>query len=95
VQYGGGVTCCGNVAAPELPLTVYPFILRGVTLMGIESQNCPMPRRRQVWERIATAWKLPHLEKLTTEIPLDGLEAQIELILSRRHQGRTIVRLPD
>ncbi len=95
VQYGGGVTCCGNAASPDLPLTVYPFILRGVTLMGIDSQNCPMPRRRQVWEKIATVWKLPHLEKLTTEIPLDRLEAQIELILSRRHQGRTIVRLPD
>ncbi len=95
VQYGGAVTCCGNVAAPDLPLTVYPFILRAVTLMGIDSQNCPRPTRIQVWQNLAGKWKLPHLERLTTETTLEGLDEQIELILKRRHQGRTIVRLPE
>ncbi len=95
MQYGGAVTCCGNVAAPDLPLTVYPFILRGVTLMGIDSQNCPMPTRVQVWQNLADKWKLPHLEKMTTETTLEGLNEQIELILQRQHQGRTIVRLPE
>ena len=95
LQYGGVATCCGNVASPDLPLTVYPFILRGVTLIGIDSQNCPMANRIQVWDKIASPWKLPHLEKLTTEITLEGLDDQIELILKRRHQGRTIVKLPD
>jgi acrylyl-CoA reductase (NADPH) len=95
MQYGGAVTCCGNVASPDLPLTVYPFILRGVTLMGIDSQNCPMPARVQVWQNLADKWKLPHLEKITTETTLEGLNEQIELILQRKHQGRTIVRLPE
>jgi acrylyl-CoA reductase (NADPH) len=95
MQYGGAVTCCGNVASPDLPLTVYPFILRGVTLMGIDSQNCPMPARVQVWQNLADKWKVPHLEKITTETNLEGLSEQIELILQRKHKGRTIVRLPE
>lgn len=95
MQYGGAVTCCGNVASPDLPLTVYPFILRGVTLMGIDSQNCPMPTRVQVWQNLADKWKLPHLDKMTTETTLEGLTEEIDLILQRKHKGRTIVRLPE
>jgi acrylyl-CoA reductase (NADPH) len=95
VQYGGVVTCCGNVGSPDLPLTVFPFILRGVTLIGIDSQNCPMPTRLQVWEKIASAWKLSHLERLTNETTLAGLNEQIDLVLKRKHQGRIIVKLPD
>jgi putative YhdH/YhfP family quinone oxidoreductase len=92
---GGAVTCCGNVGSHDLPLNVYPFILRGVTLMGIDSQNCPMPMRLKVWQKIAGEWKLDRLELLTTEVPLEGLDQRIELILQRKHKGRTIVKLPD
>jgi len=95
VQYGGAVTCCGNAASPDLPLTVYPFILRGVTLIGIDSQNCPMPTRVKVWQNLAGKWKLPNLEELATETTLEGLDEQMELMLQRRHRGRTVVRLPD
>ncbi len=95
VQYGGVVTCCGNVASPELPLTVYPFILRGVTLVGIDSQNCPMPIRTLIWQKLAGPWKLPHLERLAVETTLEGLNQHIDLMLNRRHRGRTLVKLPD
>jgi putative YhdH/YhfP family quinone oxidoreductase len=91
----GGVTCCGNVGSHELPLNVYPFILRGVTLMGIDSQNCPMPLREKTWQKIATDWKLEHLELLTTEVPLEGLNERIDLVLDKKHKARTIVQLPD
>ncbi len=91
----GGVTCCGNVGSHELPLNVYPFILRGITLMGIDSQNCPMPLREKTWQKIATDWKLERLELLTTEVPLEELNERIDLILAKKHKGRTIVRLPD
>ena len=92
---GGAVTCCGNVGSHDLPLNVYPFILRGVTLMGIDSQNCPMPVRLKVWQKIADEWKLDRLDLLTTEVPLEGLNERIDLILQRKHKGRTIVKLPD
>ena len=95
IQPHGGVTCCGNVGSHDLPLNVYPFILRGVTLMGIDSQNCPMPTRLKVWNKIASEWKLDRLEVLTTEVSLDELNDRIDLILQRKHKGRTVVRLPE
>ena len=91
----GTVTCCGNAAAPNLPLTVYPFILRGVTLIGIDSQNCPMPERRQTWEKLATEWKVPQIEQVVSEIVLDGLDQRIDMMMTGQHRGRTIVRLMD
>jgi acrylyl-CoA reductase (NADPH) len=94
-NYGGVVTCCGNVASPDLPLNVYPFILRAVTLVGIDSQNTPMDLRRQVWQKIATAWKIANLDRLVTEIPLEELDQRIEQILAHKHRGRTLVKLPE
>ena len=58
----GVVTCCGNVASPKLDLTVFPFILRGISLIGIDSQNYPMNYREQVWNKLADEWKLENLE---------------------------------
>ncbi len=94
-KYGGAVTACGNVGSSDLPLNVYPFILRGVTFIGIDSQNCPMPLRLKVWEKIASDWKLPHLDQMTTEIPLEEVSDRIDLIQDRKHKGRTVVKLPD
>lgn len=94
-KYGGAVTCCGNVGSHDLPLNVYPFILRGVTLIGIDSQNCPMPLRLKVWEKLAGEWKLDRLDRLTTEIPLEEVGERIDLVLQKKHRGRTVVRLPD
>ena len=89
----GVVTCCGNVASPELPINVFPFILRGVSLIGIDSQNCHMAHRRQVWQKLATDWKPEQLNQLAKEVSLDGLEKEIELILRGGQVGRVIVRL--
>jgi len=91
--YGGAITCCGNVASPDLPLTVYPFILRGVTLIGIDSAKCPMHRRLQVWHKLATDWKLPNLESFANECTLSDLASQIELMLHGRQTGRVIVNM--
>lgn len=93
-RYGGAVTCCGLVGATELPLNVYPFILRGVRLIGIDSVNCPAAPRQQVWERLAGAWKPEQLATLATEIPLAGLEEKIEAILRGGLRGRVVVKLP-
>ncbi len=92
-RYGGNVTCCGNAASPDLTLTVYPFILKGINLLGIDSVNCPKDLRLKVWERFANEWKVGHLDKITTEVSLDQLEERIELILQGKQTGRTIVNL--
>lgn len=89
----GVVTCCGNVASPDLPLTVFPFILRGVALAGIDSQNCPKEYREQVWQRLATDWKPDNLNALCKEVGLNDLEREIALILDGGQLGRVIVNL--
>ena len=92
-RYGGAVTCCGLVASADLPTTVYPFILRGVSLLGVDSQECPMIARRQIWQRLATDWKLPNLDRLAAERPLAELEPEIERILAGQQRGRIVVNL--
>lgn len=86
------ITCCGNVASPDLNLTVYPFILRGVSLVGIDSQNFPMKERTALWGKLADAWRPADLESLGREVALADLGQEIELILQGKQQGRVIVR---
>ena len=91
--YGGVVTTCGNAGGHELDLNVYPFILRGVSLLGIDSVECPMERRLKVWEKMAGEWKLENLEDLTTEITLEEVEDRILLLLAKQAQGRAVVKV--
>jgi putative YhdH/YhfP family quinone oxidoreductase len=91
--YGGAVACCGLVASADLPTTVYPFILRGVSLLGVDSQECPMDTRQRTWQRLASEWKLGCLERLATERPLEELDSEIERILQGRQTGRVVVNL--
>ncbi len=91
----GVITCCGNVASAKLNLTVYPFILRGVSLIGIDSQNYPMAYREIVWNKLATEWKPDSLMDLYTEISLAELNDKIDLMLNGKLKGRTIVKLED
>ncbi|NOX26526.1 MAG: zinc-binding dehydrogenase, partial [Deltaproteobacteria bacterium] len=92
-KYDGIITCCGNVAAPDIALTVYPFILRGVTLAGIDSAKTPMPRRRSIWQKLAGEWQLDIIETLADEIGLAELDRRIEAMLAGELKGRTIVNL--
>ncbi|WP_437399847.1 YhdH/YhfP family quinone oxidoreductase [Flagellimonas lutimaris] len=91
----GVVTCCGNVASPKLDLTVFPFILRGVTLIGIDSQNYPMKYRRKVWEMLSDKWKPKQLEDTCFEIKLDEVQQKIALMLEGKLKGRTILKLTE
>ena len=95
LNQNGVVTCCGNAASPDLPINVYPFILRGATLIGIDSQNCPMPARRQAWEKLASDWKIPGLQDMITEIALNDLDQAIQDMLDRKRKGRAVVNLDE
>lgn len=92
-KYGATVTCCGNAASQELVTNVYPFILRGVSLLGIDSVNCPRDIRTRIWEKLAGEWKLEFLPRITSEISVDDLDARIDLILAGKHTGRAVVNL--
>lgn len=90
-RYGGVVTCCGLVGSPDLSVNVFPFILRGVSLIGIDSVECPVGPRLEVWKKLASDWKPEHLEQTASECTLEGLEEKIEQILGGRIRGRTLV----
>jgi len=92
-RYGGTVTCCGLTASPDLNINVFPFILRGVSLLGIDSVECPMAPRLALWKKLAGEWKLDSLEALTDECGLEALDAKIDLMLKGGLKGRTLVNL--
>ncbi len=95
VKANGVVTSCGNVASPDLPLSVFPFILRGVTLVGIDSQNCPMVHRRKTWELLAGDWKIEMMNEVTENIVLSEVNDRIDKMLKGSHKGRSIIRMLD
>lgn len=90
-SYRGCVACCGLVAGADLPLTVHPFILRGVTLAGIDSAKCPRGPRLEVWRRLAGEWRVELHEAWVTTVSLDHLPDRIDEILAGNVAGRTLV----
>ncbi len=92
-MYGGTVAACGLAQGMDLPATVMPFILRGVTLAGIDSVNCPMPRRVEAWSRVASDLDVELLEEMSTEVPLEGVVELAARQLRGGIRGRTIVRV--
>lgn len=91
--YDGVVTCCGLVASPELAINVFPFILRGVRLIGIDSAEAPMERRVQAWAKLADAWKPNGLDKMVEEVSLGKLEEKIKQMLKGELKRRVLVSL--
>lgn len=88
------VACCGNVAGFRLNTTVFPFILRGISLLGIDSAETPMETRLAAWQRIAGPWRIGALADLAADVSLDALEPYFDRILKGRLRGRTRVRIP-
>lgn len=94
IHYGGSVAVSGLTAGTKLPSTVFPFILRGVNLLGIDSVYCPMDTRLKVWNRLATDFKPDNLEQLIQqEITLEQLPEALPTLLKGQAKGRTIVKL--
>ena len=89
---GGVITTCGNIAGAELSTTVFPFILRGLRLIGIDSQNYPYALRKELWQHLATDWKLPNLKVGLKEVSMEGMLNEVELILRSEVKGRVVLR---
>jgi acrylyl-CoA reductase (NADPH) len=94
-KYRGSVAVCGLTGGTYVPLTVFPFIIRGVNLLGIDSAYCPMDLRREIWRRLADTWKLSTaiLEKIGKVITLEQLPQVLGSIRSGQISGRCIVNL--
>ncbi len=93
LRHGGCVAACGLAGSHELPATVYPFILRAVTLAGIDAAWCPMSLRLAAWQRLAGPWKPENLESMAHFTTLAGLGPYITDILAGRIRGRIVVEL--
>jgi putative YhdH/YhfP family quinone oxidoreductase len=94
LRYGAAVASSGTVGGTAVPTTVFPFILRAVALLGVDSVQTPMSLRRAVWDRLATDLRPPLLEeRISREIDLDDLSPLLDEVMAGRGVGRTIVRL--
>jgi NADPH2:quinone reductase len=92
-DHWGGIASTGLTGGSELHTTVMPFILRGVSLIGIDSAACPMEIRAEVWRRLATDMKPTSLQTIATEIPLDGLHDAFAALLAGKARGRYVVNV--
>jgi acrylyl-CoA reductase (NADPH) len=92
-RYGGVVAACGLAQGTDLPGTVLPFILRGVTLAGIDSVMAPRARREQAWARLASDLDLALLETMIEEVPLEGALAAAQRLMAGQVRGRIVVRI--
>lgn len=93
MQQRGLIAAYGNASGTDLVTTVFPFILRGVALVGIDSAATAMPQRLRVWQRLAADLRPRHLASMSQEISLDGVVGACEAIVAGRHSGRSVVRL--
>jgi putative YhdH/YhfP family quinone oxidoreductase len=93
LRTGAAVASSGNASGPKLDTTVFPFILRGVALLGIDSVHVPIDLRRTIWARLATDLRPRSLGTQITEVTLDTLEEALDGILAGAARGRWVVRI--
>ncbi len=93
-RYGGAVAACGLAGGMDLPTTVAPFILRAVSLIGIDSVMCPLDRRLEAWKRLASDLDRDKLAAMTSEIGLSGVIEAGRRIVEGGVRGRIVVKIP-
>ncbi|MBV1700960.1 MAG: oxidoreductase [Hyphomicrobiales bacterium] len=94
-RYGGAVAACGLAQGMDLPTSVAPFILRGISLLGIDSVMCPQPLRRAAWQRLATDLDHDKIASLTIDIPFSQAIEAGAAILSGKIRGRVVVKIDE
>lgn len=90
----GAVACCGNVGGDQLSTSIYPFILRGIGLLGVDSGNCPISKRKKIWQKLSDEWKprTDQLKQLSGEIGLRELSDVIHRMLEGKVTGRKLIK---
>ena len=91
LKYGGSVAACGLVGSPVFAAAVFPFILRNVNLLGVDSVELPIANKAATWQRLAGEWKLSNLESLVHEISVNELPATLDAIFEGKVFGRTLL----
>jgi len=93
LRYGCSLAACGLVSSPDIPASVFPFILRHVNLLGIDSVELPLTQKREVWSRLAGEWKIDGLDALEHPLTLDTISDAIDTILAGQMVGRGVLDL--
>jgi putative YhdH/YhfP family quinone oxidoreductase len=91
----GLIAVCGLTMSPEFNTTVFPFLMREVCMIGIDSAECPMTDRAKIWNKIANEWRVETLEDIYTECSLEELDNKIDLMLNGKSSGRILVNLDE
>ncbi|MCP4745070.1 MAG: YhdH/YhfP family quinone oxidoreductase [Desulfobacteraceae bacterium] len=89
----GAVACCGNVAGAQLDITIYPFILRGISLFGADSATSAMETRKILWKKLSNEWKFAALDQISRQIGFNELNQEIDNVLSGGQIGRCVLNL--
>ena len=93
MKVGGSIACCGNVGGATFSSSVFPFILRGNSLLGVDSQGIEHSKRTSLWNKLASDWKPFNLERFSKEIQLKDVGKEITKILNGKQVGRVIICL--
>lgn len=97
IQYGGSVACCGMVAGHEVQTSVFPFILRGVNLLGVDSVELPLDVKQDIWNMLGKDWLFPNFKSFqqatTKVITLEGIGDAVDQVISGMHVGRYLVKV--
>lgn len=93
LRYGGSVACCGLVGSPTFNASVFPFILRGVNLLGVDSVNLGLATKTTLWNKLATEWRLPMIDSLGVTIRFSELEDYLQQLIEGRTVGRVVLDL--
>ena len=93
IKYDGVATCCGLTASHELNTNVFPFILRGVRLIGIDSVECKLEKKQAAWNKLAGEFKIATLDSITSEIGLEDIKTTYVLMLEGKSVGRYVVKI--
>ncbi len=91
LRYGGSVACCGLVGSPVFNASVFPFILRGVNLLGVDSVNLSLTTKKTLWNKLAAEWRLPALDDLGVDIRFGELEGHLQKLIEGRAVGRVVL----
>jgi len=92
MKYGGIITCCGLVDSPSFTSSVFPFILRGINLIGIDSAENPINKKAEIWNNFANHWKLDVIQNISKNVDMYGMMDEINTILEGRQIGRVVLK---
>ena len=92
MKYGGTVTCCGLVDSPSFTSSVFPFILRGINLIGIDSAEISIKEKAVVWHNFANHWRLDAIQNISNNVDMYGMMDEIKKILEGRQVGRVVLK---